>query len=467
MPARPRPRCATRGWRRRRADARSPGLMKLLVVSNGYPPRGGFGTEFYTRELVRGLVRRGHAVSVLHPERGGTRARYTLEPVLEEDVPVFLLHNPGDPGKRFAPSYRDAEVERVFGALLAELRPDVVHFTYLLWGLSLRLPELARAQGVPSLATLTDYGLLCHRGQMFDAHLTRCGGPHPPARCARCIRTPSAAEHGALARFARRSAGGALALLGGLGRVPVRADLERREHEVRGALAALARLIAPTRAMLEQFARAGTPREKLVQLSYSFDASEYRWRRRGGRVRFGFLGQFAPHKGLACLLRAARELETRAPRADWELVLHGRPGGRHRRWAEEELRRHASARVRVAEPFAHAEAARVLGELSALVAPSEWDENAPLAVLQARAVGLPVIGTDVPGIAEIVRTPAQGRLVPVGDASALAGAMQAVLTGELCGPVEPGLPLALDAHLARLEELYASVRAEARAPAHA
>jgi len=441
--------------------------MKCLVVSNGYPPRGGFGTEFYTRELVRGLVRRGHGVSVLHPERGGTRPRYTLEPVREEGVPVYLLHNPGDPGKGFEPSYRDAAVERAFVALLAEVRPDLVHFTYLLWGLSLRLPELARAQGVPSVATLTDYGLLCHRGQMFDARLARCGGPHPPARCARCIRTPSAAEHGALARLLRRTAGESLALLGGLGRVPVRADLERREQEVRGALAALARLIAPTRGMLEHFSRAGTPREKLVELVYSFDASEYRWLGRGERVRFGFLGQFAPHKGLACLLRAARELETLAPRADWELVLYGRPSGRYRRWAEQELRRHAGARVRVAEPFAHADAPRILGELSALVAPSEWDENAPLAVLQARAVGLPVIGTDVPGIAEIVRTPVQGRLVPVGDAHALASAMQAVLTGELSAPVEPGLPLALDAHLARLEAIYASVRAEAREPAHA
>ena len=441
--------------------------MKLLVVSNGYPPRGGFGTEFYTRELVRGLVRRGHAVSVLHPERGGKLPRYSLEPVREEGVPVFLLHNAGDSAKRFGPSYRDAEVERVFGELLAEERPDVVHFTYLLWGLSLGMPELARSRGIPSVATLTDYGLLCHRGQMFDARLERCGGPHPPDRCARCIRMPSPAEHGTLARLARGSAGEALALLGGLGRVPVRADLERREHEVRGAMSALSRLIAPTRAMLEQFSRAGAPREKLVQLVYSFDAAEYHWLHRGGRVRFGFLGQFAPHKGLACLLRAARELETLAPRADWELLLHGRPGGRYRRWAEEELRLHAGPRVRVVEPFSHSEAARVLGGLSALVAPSEWDENAPLAVLQARAVGLPVIGTDVPGIAEIVRAPAQGRLVPVGDARALAAAMRDVLEGRLCGPVEPGLPLGLDAHLARLEELYASVRAEAREPARA
>jgi glycosyltransferase involved in cell wall biosynthesis len=343
----------------------------------------------------------------------------------------------------------------------------VVHFTYLLWGLSLRLPEVARALGIPSVATLTDYGLLCHRGQMFAADLARCGGPHPPARCARCIRTPYASEHGPLGRLLRRSAGEALALLGGLGRVPVRAALEEREREVRRTLAVLARLIAPTQALLEHFVRAGVPRWKLVPLVYAFEDEAYRWRAPGGRVRFGFLGQFAPHKGLACLLRAAQELEALAPGADWELVLHGRPGsGRHRRYAEGLLAQRDPRRVRVLEPFTHDEAPRVMGELSALVAPSEWDENAPLAVLQARAMGLPVIGTDVPGIAEIVRVPSQGRLVPVGDARALAQAMRTVLTGELRAPVEPGLPLALDEHLARLEQVYAAARAEEREPAH-
>src|SRR5262249_32160050 len=150
--------------------------------------------------------------------------------------------------------------------------------------------------------------------------------------------------------------------------------------------------------------------------------------------------------------------EALAPRAEWELVLHGRPSGRQRRYAERLLARADASRVRVAEPFAHDEAPAVLGQLSALVAPSEWDENAPLAVLQARALGLPVLAADVPGIAEIVRAPEQGRLVPVGDARALAAAMRAVVTGELRGPIEPGLTLSLGAHLARLEEIYGAAR---------
>jgi glycosyltransferase involved in cell wall biosynthesis len=235
------------------------------------------------------------------------------------------------------------------------------------------------------------------------------------------------------------------------------------------ALGVLAGLDAPTRVRLVTFAAAGVPRAKLVLLVYAFDEAPYRAARRTPRdagprrVRFGFLGQLAPHKGLACLVAAVRTLERLAPAADWEVVLHGAPSaGRHARYTRRTLRALDPRRMRLAAPFEADEAPGVLAGLDALVAPSEWDENAPLAVLQARAAGLPVIATDVPGIAEIVRTPAQGRLVPVGDAEALARAMHAVVTGELCAPVEPGLPVTLDAHLDRIEALYGEVRSEAR-----
>lgn len=436
--------------------------MRILVVSNGYPPRGSYGTEFYTQELVLGLRARGHELVVLHPERSGTRPRYTLEEVSEDGIPVHLLHNPGDPGKAFASSYRDAEVERVFDALLARVAPDVVHFTYLLWGLSLRLPEVAAARGIASVATLTDYGLLCHRGQMFDWRLENCRGPHPPEVCARCVRSAADHDHAPLALGLRRAAAAVLAAVGGLGRVVVSADLAAREREVQRLFTHLARAIAPTRHLGEVFRRAGFPRERLVELCYAFDESSYRAappRAPGGPVRFAFLGQFAPHKGLATLLAAGRELARLEPQRPFEILLFGgASGARHRRYWPELAGGLAAAHARVAPAFLPRDAAGVLAELDALVTPSEWDENAPLAVLQARAAGLPVIASDVPGIAEIVRVPEHGRLVPPRDPAALAAALRAVLVGELRGPLAPGLPTSLETHLARLEQLLAEVR---------
>jgi glycosyltransferase involved in cell wall biosynthesis len=57
-----------------------------------------------------------------------------------------------------------------------------------------------------------------------------------------------------------------------------------------------------------------------------------------------------------------------------------------------------------------------------LVLPSLW-ENAPLAAIEALACGLPVVGSRVGGIPEIVGERA-GLLVPPGDPDALAAAIR-------------------------------------------
>jgi len=88
------------------------------------------------------------------------------------------------------------------------------------------------------------------------------------------------------------------------------------------------------------------------------------------------------------------------------------------------------------------------------VLPSRWDENAPLSVLQARTVGVPVVGTNVGGIAEVVEDGRHGRLVPPDDPAALARAMEEVVDGRLGRIAEPGLPLSLPDHLDAVERIH-------------
>ncbi len=441
--------------------------MKVLVVSNGFPPRGSWGTEFYTRELVHGLRGRGHEMSVLHPVRDGAKPRYSIDRVEESGIPVWLLSNPGDPRKRFEPSYEDPRVEEVLRAHLERERPDLVHFTYLLWGLSVRLPAVARSLGIPSVVTLTDYGLLCHRGQMFDWTLDRCEGAHSAERCARCVREPGPHDFGPSDLMARRLTVRILAALGGLGRVATTRDLRRREEVVRGGLAHVSRFIAPTEVLGETFAKHGIPREKITSLVYSFAEEEYVAARAlppPERIRFGFLGQLAPHKGVDTLIEAVDVLDRRRPDAgDWELVLHGGSnGGRHRLFGPAVLARANRDRVRMGDPFEPSDAPEVFAGFSAIVLPSRWDENSPLSVLQARAVGVPVVATDVAGIAEVVEDGRHGRLVPPGDAEALASALEEVLDGRVGRIAEPGLPLSLDAHLDAVETIHAEARSAGR-----
>jgi glycosyltransferase involved in cell wall biosynthesis len=439
--------------------------VRLLVVSNGFPPRGQWGTEFYTHELVRGLVERGHRVAVLHPEREGRRTRYTLERAEGVgEVPVYLLHNEGDPDKVFADSFRDARVDEIFRSVVREWKPDVVHFTYLLWGLSVRMPVIAAEEGVPTVVTLTDYSLACHRGQMFDWTMKRCFGPHPPEVCARCIREPGRYDGTPPEVIAKRVAVRSLAAVGGAGKVVMPADLELRERAVREAIDSVDHLIAPTLVIGEAFHRLGARLERMTHLCYGLDPTPLERARPepgGSQVRFGFLGQFTPHKGLATLLRAVDVMRRRLPESvePWEVLLYGSPtGGRNREYARSLFAVDHGPRVRLEEPFSPLECGDVLRSLNAVVVPSEWDENAPLTVLQARAAGVPVIASDVPGIREVLEHGVHGLLFPPGDAEALADAMREVVLRKINRTGEYGLPVSLEDHLDRIEEIYDAVR---------
>lgn len=71
---------------------------------------------------------------------------------------------------------------------------------------------------------------------------------------------------------------------------------------------------------------------------------------------------------------------------------------------------------------------RVLRSLDCLVIPSTAHEGIPQIGLQALASQIPVVGSDVGGIPEIIQPGHTGRIFPGGDAGALAGSLRETLT---------------------------------------
>ena len=69
---------------------------------------------------------------------------------------------------------------------------------------------------------------------------------------------------------------------------------------------------------------------------------------------------------------------------------------------------------------------RLLPLMDVFVLPSQY-EGFGIALIEAMAAGLPVIGTDVGGVPEIITHQQTGLLVPPGDAQALATAIERFL----------------------------------------
>ncbi|MCZ6694905.1 MAG: glycosyltransferase [Acidobacteria bacterium] len=123
-----------------------------------------------------------------------------------------------------------------------------------------------------------------------------------------------------------------------------------------------------------------------------------------------------PKKGIPVFLAAARQIAEKLP--DVRFVVVG--DGPARELLEE---RATSQGVAHRTTFAgeRRDIPRVMDALDLLVQPSNW-EGFGLTLLEAMAVGRPVVATRVGGIPEVVLDGQTGTLVPPGDPTALAAA---------------------------------------------
>lgn len=138
-------------------------------------------------------------------------------------------------------------------------------------------------------------------------------------------------------------------------------------------------------------------------------------------ARVVFVGRLVPVKALPVLIEAWRGVAARHPHA--ELVIAG--DGPQRAALEAQVRASAlEERVRFLGEVR--DVAAVLGSAAVYVQPS-YTEGLSNAVLEAMAVGLPVVASRISGNEDLIRDDDNGLLVPAGDAPALARALNTLL----------------------------------------
>jgi glycosyltransferase involved in cell wall biosynthesis len=97
----------------------------------------------------------------------------------------------------------------------------------------------------------------------------------------------------------------------------------------------------------------------------------------------------------------------------------------------------------------------VLAKLDVLVVPSLWYENTPFSVLEALHTGVPVVASDLGGLAEIVVEGQSGFLFPAGDARTLAALLESIAADpERLSALSSPQPPSIDDNLTRLQTLY-------------
>jgi glycosyltransferase involved in cell wall biosynthesis len=181
------------------------------------------------------------------------------------------------------------------------------------------------------------------------------------------------------------------------------------------------RIVVPSNWQYNAFRLNGVPEEKLT-LCRQGAASTFKQeiaatKPRNATLKIGFLGRWQETKGVQVLAEAVHRLPADVP---VELIIHATHPGKYGAVNREKVLSIAAcdSRIRIAEPLSRQAVPEALASFDLLAVPSQWLETGPLVVLEAQAVGTPVIGSNLGGIAELVRHGVDGWLVPAKDVQA-------------------------------------------------
>jgi glycosyltransferase involved in cell wall biosynthesis len=404
--------------------------LRILMALHDFLPRHRGGVEIYSWRIAKALASRhdlhlffteAHPSVPSYQAREGTFDGLPFTEISHQHVPAF-----------FEDSWRDPRMESHFGAVLDRFEPDLVHVQHL-GNLSLGVIGMAKSLGLPVVYTLHDYALLCPRGgKMLRQDFSRCEQPRPE-RCAECIgevplRTWHSDEDSLIGWFVpeglRRLLGDAVSVAKRTSSEQERqAAVEARLAAVKDALAMVDLVIAPSEWLRRTFVGAGVIAPDRIVVSepgHEPLASEPRHDPGPRRFRVGYLGAIVPAKGVHVLVEAMNLL-TDVPGV--EGVIHGFTDA-DPQYARAIKLGCKNPRVRFAGAFEPDEVPRILADMDVLVVPSLWWENAPLAIQEAFLAGVPVVVSDIGGMAEKVIDGVTGVHFRVGDARDLAARLK-------------------------------------------
>ncbi|MEQ1897754.1 MAG: glycosyltransferase [Vicinamibacterales bacterium] len=418
--------------------------MRVLVVVHGFPPLAQGGAEIYAHEHAQAITRTfGDQVHVLTREQDVTRPEYAVRTERRDNLTITWVNNTFRSVRTFEDSYRNAPIGEIAARLVDEYQPDVAHLHHLTC-LSTEIVHLLAARGIPTVFTLHDYWLMCHRGQLFDVHGQVCAGPEPsgchsclgltavpavPSRLVPTLRSLERRLPGPIGAQGRRWAAKLTARSAGHAEHDAAA---RRFAHMQDVCDHVTQFLAPSRSIRDRFIQFGVDPGRISLAPYGFDHHRFVPAKRipSPRLRLGFLGSLMVSKGPHLLLEAYRRLPPCAATVDLfgaHADYHGDTSYRHR--LEPLL---SLPGVRIHGPRPHAEVPDALASLDALVVTSVWPETSPLVVREALLSGLPVVASRVGGIPEVVAHELNGLLFEPGHVDDLCHMLTRLLN-------EPGL----------------------------
>ena len=361
--------------------------MKVGTISNNYPPETLGGAEIYAKALADEISKKQEEFAFAGRYNiWEYMPKYDLS-VYKEDYWVYRLGLASmNLDYKAVNNFFDPVVGLVARNIFKKERPDVLHF-HNLAGLSVA-PLLATHSKVKKVMTLHDFWIVCPKNTLLRKDASLC---NDILKCLGCdVRIK--------ASF-----------------IPV--PLWLRHKVVSGVLKGVDHINSPSKSLKNIVE--GFTDLKIEHIPNGLMIDDYMriQREEQDTQNVLMLGAILPHKGAYVLLDAFRKIHL----LDNSLRLT--LAGVTSEWDRIKNYMRANRLEDVVEMVgwfnSEKKKLQLLEKADVFVQPSIWYENNPLTVIEAMASGLPVVGSGIGGIPEMVENGRTGFLSKAGDSREL------------------------------------------------
>lgn len=232
------------------------------------------------------------------------------------------------------------------------------------------------------------------------------------------------------------------------------------------------RLVAVSEATQREMVAGGVPAEKIAIIHNAIDTVAWSPARVDGSCRkaqaleaafpiIGYVGRINEEKDLETWIRAAAVVGAKYPKARFVLVGDGKGDDTQARI--EQLAATLNIRQQIVFTGFRSDLQELYGSFDIFMLTSRR-EGLPNCILEAMAMGVPVVTTDVAGAKELVADQMTGFVLPQGDVEGLGGALMKLASDrELCRRFGAASRMRIEEkfsfsqRLRRIEDLYESI----------
>jgi glycosyltransferase involved in cell wall biosynthesis len=398
----------------------------ILHVPYTYFPDPCGGTEVYVQGLAKRLLALGYANVVAAPAVASARYEHA-------GLQVYRFATDSRARLDLAYGVPDEIAAEDFRTIIRHARPDILHLHARTAAVSERLIDIGHAAGARVVFTYHTPTASCARGTMMLFGEKPCNGTIETKRCLACtfeaLGVPKPLARGAAAIpnsiYTRTTAiTGSSRPRSALNIPGLIVSGRRRFLDFIGKVD---HVVAVSQWVSDVLKRNSVSPAKITLCRQGLAAHgqvplRTKLRRPAGSLRIAYFGRIDRVKGPDLLALALKMIPTALVEVDIFGIRQAIGPDEVYDWLAAQAQQDPRLVLRTA--IVPEEVIGVMADYDLIAVPSRWLETGPLVVLEAFAAGVPVLGSNLGGIAELVRDGVDGILVAPDDAAAWAVAIR-------------------------------------------